>query len=107
MLGLVGLLGNIGLLLGGQIAAKYGLKLGIIAAVLAVFAACWVAMMLIITTVSGLLPASPLTGFSLQFLPSDSVVSAGVGIVFSTMVTLRSLEFWRMSFGVTSKIAAS
>jgi len=107
MLGLVGLLGNIGLFLGGQVAAKYGLKLAIIAAVVGVFAACWAAMMALVATATGLIPSSPLTTFAVQFLPSSSAISAGVGAVFTTMVTLRSLQFWRLSFGVTSKFAAS
>jgi len=106
MLGLVSLLGNLGLLFGGQIALKYGMKLALIAAVLAVFAACWAAMMLLVQSATAVIPFSPLTTFAVQFLPSSTAVSTGVGIVFTTMTTLRSLEFWRMSFGVTSKIAA-
>lgn len=107
MLGLVSLLGNVGLLLGANIAAKYGLKVALIAAVLGVFAAIWAAMMALLGTAIALLPASPLTPFALQFLPYPSAISAGVGSILTTLVTLRSLEFWRLSWGVTAKLAAS
>lgn len=106
MLGIIGVLGNIGLLLGGQVAARFGMKVAVIAAVLAVFATIWTAAMALVSGAIALIPASPLSAFAFGLLPSSAVISAGIGLVFTTMTVLKALDWWKQSFSVAAGIAA-
>lgn len=107
MLGLVGLIGNIGTLAGGYLVAKWGLKVALIGAVVSSFTVVWVAIMAMLGAAVALMPSSPVAEFGLQFLPSSGSVSTAVSLVCTTAVGLRTWDFWLQTFGITAKIGAA
>jgi hypothetical protein len=106
MLGIVQALGSFGAWAAGLVAARWGYKVALIAAVLAVYAAVWAAMIAALAALIALIPAPPFVAFVLQFFPSPGAVSVAVSAYFGTMATLRSLEYWRIVSGLAARIGS-
>ncbi|MHB1702046.1 MAG: hypothetical protein ACYCSN_18325 [Acidobacteriaceae bacterium] len=88
----------------GYLAAKFGYKVAVIAAVFAIYAAIWAALLGLLTGLWSLMP-SGYPADALAFFPDPSVTASAVSIYLGTLITLRSLEFWRSFLGTSSIIA--
>lgn len=90
-----------------QIAARWGYKIAMVAAVVALHTACWAAMLALLSASKSLLPASPFTAQMMQFFPSRSVVAAGAGLYLGTVATMKWWTYLRLAFGVAAKVGAA
>lgn len=104
MLAILQGLGALGAWAAGLVAAKWGYKIALVAAVLAVYVAVWAAMLAAISVLVAAIPSSPLPAFTVQFFPSRGAVAAAVSMYFGTMATMRSLDYWRLATGLAARI---
>ena len=106
MSALISWLGGIGIWFGAQIAAKWGYKLALLAVVSATFLSMWAFSIAALTAVASLLPDSGFTPFLLQFFPSSSAISAATSAYYGSMLVKKSIDWWRMSFGIAASIGS-
>ncbi len=100
-------LGGLGAWFGAQVAAKWGFKVALIAAVLTTYGVIWLAFITALGLVAGLMPSSGFTPFLLQFFPSSTAIATATTAYYGSMLARRAWDFWVMSFGIASKIGAS
>lgn len=102
----IGALTALGVWIIKEIAAKWGYKVALVAAIVAVYVAAWAAIAVALSASLGLIPSMPLVAVAVQFLPSKSVVVAGAAMFLGTMATLKSWDYFRMVSGVAAKVAS-
>lgn len=91
----------------GFIAARWGVKVALIGIMGAVFVSIWLALLGLLAVASHAVPSSGFPPTALAFMPSAGSVSAAVSLYLSTLIALRSLEYWRMWAGVAAVMGAS
>jgi len=106
MLGLLQGLGSLGAWAASLVAARWGYKVALVAAVVSVYGAVWAAMALALAALVALMPASPFSAFLLQFFPSSAAVATACGAYFGTMATIRSLEYWKAVTGIAARVGS-
>lgn len=89
-----------------EFAAKWGYKVALIAAVVAVYSAAFAAILVLLAAAGSAIPSSPLPAFVIQFFPSSAAVASAVSLYYGTMATLRGWDYFKMVSGVAAKIAS-
>lgn len=89
-----------------QIAARWGYKVALVAAVVAMYTGCWVAILALLAAAKTMLPATPFTAVALQFFPSASTVTSGASLYLGTLATLKWWQYFRLAFGVAAKVGS-
>lgn len=102
----VGALVTLGVWVIKEVAAKWGYKVALVAAVVAVYVAAFAAVVGAVSLVISGLPATPLVAGALQFLPSRGAVSSAVALYYGTMATFKGWDYFRMVSGVAAKVAS-
>jgi len=106
MLGIVQALGSLGGWFAGLVAAQWGYKVALVAAVLSVYAAVWAAMIAAVAVLVGLMPDNVFSEFLLQFFPSRTAISTAASAYFGSLATMRSLDYWKAATGLAARIAS-
>ena len=106
MTALITWLGSLGVWFGAQVAARWGYKVALIAAVLVTFGTMWGILLAAIAAVGSMMPDSGFTPFLLQFFPSSVAITTATTAYYGSMLARRSWDFWVLSFGIASKIGA-
>jgi len=104
MLAILQGLGSLGAWAAGLVAAKWGYKVALVAAVLAVYAAVWAAFAAALAGLVALLPSYAFSDFVLQFFPSRAAVTLSASAYLGTLATLRSLDYWKAVTGLAAKV---
>lgn len=102
----IGALVTLGVFLIKELAAKWGYKVALIAAVVAVYVAAWAAIGLALTATLALIPAHPIVEGARMFFPAKSACITAAAIFYGTMATLKSWDYFRLVAGVAAKIGA-
>lgn len=89
-----------------QIAARWGYKVALVAAVVAMYTACWGAVLVLLVAAKSALPSSPFSGAAMQFFPSTHAVTSGASLYLGTLATLKWWQYFRLAFGVAAKVGA-
>ncbi|MEQ1741922.1 MAG: hypothetical protein ABL869_05405 [Candidatus Nitrotoga sp.] len=106
MAALITWLGSVGVWVGAQIAARWGFKVALIAALLSTFAIMWGIFLAALGAASSLMPDTVLVPFTLQFFPDASAVSTALTAYYGSMLARRSWDFWVFSFSTAAKMGA-
>lgn len=99
-------LAALGVYLIKEVAAKWGYKVALVAAVVGVYTAAWFALGTALTASIALIPANPFTPLVAQFFPSKSVTISAAALYYGTMATLKSWDYFRMVAGVAAKVGS-
>lgn len=89
-----------------SIAARWGYKVALVAAVMGIYTSAWVAMIGLLAVARHTLPSVPLTDFALQFFPGKPSISSAASMYLGTMATLKWWDYMRLAFGVAAKIGS-
>jgi len=107
MLGLMQALSGLGAWAAGIVAAKWGYKVALVAAVVAVYVAVWAAMGVALVAMINLIPSFPVSSlFLLQFFPSRLSISVAASAYFGTLALMRSLDYWRLVTGLAARVGS-
>ena len=102
----IGALSSLGILIFKEVAARWGYKVALIAAIVAVYLAAWAAVGAALAAAFSLIPANPITPAMAQFFPAKTAVASGAAMLYGTMATLKSWDYFKMVAGVAAKIGA-
>ena len=106
MTALLGFFGGVVTWIGTQIAARWGFKLALIAAVTSTFLIMWGVLLAVLFGLSNLLPDSGFTPFLLQFFPSSHAIATAFTIFYGSMLSKMSWDFWIQTFSLSVMIGS-
>lgn len=106
MLAILQGLSSLGAWAAGLAAAKWGYKVALVAAIVAVYATVWTAIIALISALIALLPSYTFSDFLLQFFPSRSAITTASTAYLGTMATMRSFDYWKAVTGLAAKVGS-
>jgi hypothetical protein len=107
MAALIGVFGQFITWFGAIFAARWGIKIAVIAAITATYATMWGILIAAVALLASLIPDSGLPAFLLQFFPSSGAIATATTAYYGSMMAKRSFDFWRESFGLIARVGGS
>lgn len=89
-----------------QVAARLGIRLGLISLVVACFTAIYGLMVLALLAIVALIPAAVLPPALTQFFPDSTAIAFAFSAYWGSMITKKSWDYWRMALGVAVQVSS-
>lgn len=103
---IVGALASLGTWAAGLLAARFGYKIALAFAVLAVYSTIYGVATVALSGLVATIPQSGFTAQALQFFPDTWAVSTAASASLGTAAVMRSIELWRQAVGAISQVSS-
>lgn len=106
MLSILSGLSSFALWIVAQTAAKLGVRLGLIAVVVAAFVTVYGLMIAALAVIVAMIPAHSFPAALLMFFPDTYAIAIAGSAFYGSLVTKKSWEYWKLALSISAQVSA-